>query len=355
MKRVTYISKISRHLLAEEIQQINEVSIRNNQRDNITGVLLYLNTLFFQIIEGEAEQIDKLYERIRVDGRHTDILCLKTEYNITERKFPDWDMKLIDLDEYSDVLIQSVIKNLLQTLTESHRVLERYTPPRVINFINEGINPLTVLPQTVEKIILFSDIVAFSTLTEKLPVNKVVTLVNDYLTICSRIISAQGGEVIKFIGDSVMASFTKEQGDAALRASLEILIELKRLRENADSQNPLRWLYAGIGLSCGKVIEGNVGAIVKMDYTLLGDAVNVAARLESLTRHLPHTLALTAEVKNCCKANWSFIPLGKHPIKGKQKWIEVYSIDQVSAKKSRDIIPMEQVICQSLEQLNMEN
>jgi len=188
MKRLAYISKVSHQLSFAEIQKIGEVSIKNNQRQNLTGVLLYLNGMFFQIIEGKTEKVDKLYEKILTDDRHIDILCLKAEHQITDRIFPDWAMKTINLDENSELLIQP-IKILLQTVTESHRVLERYTQPSVFNFINHGINPLTVVPQMVEKHIFFGDIVAFSTFSEKLPVKEVVTLVNHYLTICTRIIS----------------------------------------------------------------------------------------------------------------------------------------------------------------------
>jgi adenylate cyclase len=345
MKRLIYISKISRHLSLEEIQQIAEISIRNNQRDNITGVLLCLQGLFFQMLEGEDEKVDKLYEKILVDDQHTDILCLETEYHITERKFPDWAMKTINLNENTDLIIQP-IKSLLQTVTESHRVLEKYMPPRVIHIINQGMNPLTVEPRLVEKIIFFSDILAFSTLTEKLPVNEVVILVNRYFSICTRIISAYGGEVTKFIGDCVMASFTQEQGDAAIRASLDILSELKQLRHQVEANNPLYLLYTGIGLSYGQVIEGNMGSPLKMDHTLLGDAVNVAARLEALTRQLPYALALTGCVKYCCQAQWNFINLGTHQVKGKQKVVEVYTVNE--AQKSYDSQKITQLIRQTL-------
>nr|5MBJ_A Chain A, Beta subunit of photoactivated adenylyl cyclase [Beggiatoa sp. PS]5MBJ_B Chain B, Beta subunit of photoactivated adenylyl cyclase [Beggiatoa sp. PS] len=346
MKRLVYVSKISGHLSLEEIQRIGKVSIKNNQRDNITGVLLYLQGLFFQILEGENEKVDKLYKKILVDDRHTNILCLKTEYDITDRMFPNWAMKTINLNENSELMIQP-IKSLLQTVTQSHRVLEKYMPARVIYLINQGINPLTVEPQLVEKIIFFSDILAFSTLTEKLPVNEVVILVNRYFSICTRIISAYGGEVTKFIGDCVMASFTKEQGDAAIRTSLDIISELKQLRHHVEATNPLHLLYTGIGLSYGHVIEGNMGSSLKMDHTLLGDAVNVAARLEALTRQLPYALAFTAGVKKCCQAQWTFINLGAHQVKGKQEAIEVYTVNE--AQKYYDTLQITQLIRQTLE------
>lgn len=342
MKRLTYISQISRELSVQEIQNISEVSIRNNQRDDITGVLLYLNGIFFQIIEGKEDKIESLYKKILVDDRHNNILCLKAEYDVTERMFPNWAMKTINLEQNLELLVQP-IKSLLQTVTESHRVLEKYTQPSIIKLINQGMNPLKNEPQLVEKVIFFSDIVAFSTVTEKWPVNDVVRLVNHYLTLCTRVISSYGGEVTKFIGDCVMASFAKEQADAAVSASVEILEGLKILRENAPAQSPLHFLYTGIGLSYGPVIEGNMGGSVKMDYTLIGDAVNVAARLEALTRHLPYALVFSTEVKMHCRENWPFIYLGEHQAKGKQELLEVYSIEQEITNKSNDELQNQQL------------
>ncbi|MEK8020114.1 MAG: BLUF domain-containing protein [Candidatus Parabeggiatoa sp.] len=326
MKRLTYISTAN-NLTTEQLNDISEVSIANNQRDNITGVLLYLNEIFFQIIEGDEKRVDALYHKILADERHTDILCLKTECEVSEKMFPNWAMKTINLGQETGVLLQPV-KTLLQTITESHRILEKYTQPSIANLIRCGLNPLTVSPRAIEKIIFFSDIVSFSTFTEKLPINDVVALVNHYLRICSNIISAYGGVVNKFMGDGIMASFNQEQVDDAIQAGLTILNELDSLRESAESGNPLRLLHTGIGLSYGTVIEGNMGGgTVKMDYTLLGDAVNVAARLESLTRHLPWALLMSEQVKLHAQKQWPFVSLGQHQAKGKQEGIEVYSLD----------------------------
>ena len=325
MKRLTYISKAS-DLTTEQLNNIAEVSIVNNQRDNITGVLLYLNGIFFQVIEGEEEPIDLLYRKILVDDRHTDILCLKTECDVSERIFPSWAMKTINLNQETGVLLQPV-KTLLQTVTESHRILERYTQPSITEIVRCGVNPLTIAPRAIEKVIFFSDIVSFSTFTEKLPINEVVALVNHYLTIGSNLISAHGGVVNKFMGDGIMASFNKEQVDAAIEAGLAILKALYFLRQSTHVESPLSLLHTGIGLSYGTVIEGNMGSTMKMDYTLLGDAVNVAARLETLTRQLPWALIMSENVKCHAQTSWPFVSLGKHHAKGKQEHIDVYSLD----------------------------
>ena len=349
MKRIVYISKLSPNTPSAEIQKIATVSSKNNEKIHITGILLYLGGFFFQVIEGETEQVESLYRKILVDARHTDILCLKTEYDVTERLYPNWAMKTINLDEMTDVFIQPV-KSLLKTVTESHRILEKYTQPSVINILTQGHNPLHALPHLTEKIIFFSDICSFSIFAEKLPVTQVVLLVNQYLEICSKHISAFGGEISKFIGDSVMASFPSEAGDAAIESCLAILQELQQLREQTIETMPLHVLYTGIGLSCGKVIEGNVGSDgLKMDYTLLGDEVNTAARLEGLTRHLPYALALTETVKMHTKKNWPFINLGTHQVKGKQKSVQIFSIEKPITRKILDTPQLIQLINHTLD------
>jgi len=326
MKRLTYISRLAFPLSEKEIEEIGLVSAENNQKNNITGVLIYFNELFFQIIEGDELRIDLLYEKIKQDKRHTDILCLKAEYQISERLFPDWSMNTINLNNSTDVLIRP-IKILLQNVMESHGIIEKYTQPAVLKILNQGINPLTVPVHKTEKIILFGDIVSFSTISEAIPVEETARLINHYLDICSRVITLKGGEVTKFIGDCVMAYFDKENADNAIQACLDILKELKHFREISGKENPLSLLYCGFGISQGVVIEGNIGSSVKSDYTIIGDAVNTAARLEALTRDVGKAVVFSDIVKNSTKKAWKFKYLGKHDLKGKENITEVYSVE----------------------------
>ncbi|OQX12545.1 MAG: family 3 adenylate cyclase [Desulfobacteraceae bacterium IS3] len=326
MKRLTYISRLNSPLSEKEIEEIGIISRQNNQKQDITGVLIYFGGLFFQIIEGDDVKIDRLYEKIGQDKRHTDILCLKTEHQAEERLFPNWSMNVINLDNNTDLLIHPV-KILLQNLTESHGIIEQYTQPAVLKIINRGINPLTVPVRKVEKIIMFADIVSFSAISENLPVELIALMINRYLEISSEIITARDGEVSKYIGDCVMAYFAPESADNAIQACLNILDELKKARRSADKSSPIRLLHCGFGLSQGIVIEGNMGSAIKKDYTVLGDPVNTAARLEALTRDVKKAVVLSENVKNSTKAAWNFVSLGKHDLKGKEKSANIYYPD----------------------------
>jgi adenylate cyclase len=350
MKRLTYISRFSRNLTSAEIEKIGKISQQNNQARNITGVLLCLGGMFFQILEGEAEDIDEIYTRILDDPRHTDILCLKSEINVTERLFPKWSMQTIDLEQNTDLIIQP-IKTLLATITESHGILEKYTQPSIFKLIQQGINPLEVRPKKTEKIIFFSDIVSFSAFADKLPVEHVVSLVDYYLSVCAKIITEAGGEVTKFIGDCVMAYFDADQADAAIQAGLDILLDVAMLRSYAQEDSVLKVLYTGIGITKGVVIEANLGSPFKKDYTVIGDVVNAASRLEALTRNLPRSLVFSEAVKNSTQKTWNFTNLGSYQLKGKTQPIQVYSIDQAITIKCSNGTQVAREITEYLEHI----
>jgi class 3 adenylate cyclase len=348
MKRLTYISNFARSLTKREIEGIGSVSQTNNSRDGITGVLMCCSGIFFQILEGEEDRIDMLYKRILEDDRHNEILCLKSELDVTERRFPDWSMEVIALDENNDILLQP-IKIMLQTLGESQAILASYTQSGVLRAIENGINPLTLTPRYTEKIIFFADIISFTSITEKLEVTEVVDLLNQFFTICTKAIAARGGEVSKFIGDCVMAYFDGDRADDALQVSLDILAELEILRNQAPINSPLRVLYIGIGLSKGIVLEGNIGSQTKKEYTVIGDAVNVAARIEAMTRQLNRFLVFSASVRDGLSDRWRPVRLGDFHAKGRDEIVEVYSIDDLLTFQKSDFQKLKQEIKQHLE------
>ncbi|MDT0552705.1 BLUF domain-containing protein [Urechidicola vernalis] len=326
MKRITYISKLTYTLTNKEIEQIGKISVRNNRLINITGTLVFFEKMFFQIIDGSDKDVENLYNKIGRDKRHYDILKLKTEVDINERLFPNWHMNTINLNNNVDDLLRP-IKILLQSVTETHSIIERYTQPTILKILNKGQNPLSIKPVASEKVILFADIISFTAISEKLSSEATLLVLNSYFEICSRIILKKGGEVNKFMGDGLMAYFKTEDVDNALKACMEIMNELRNLRQNSDENSPLKLVKSGFGLDQGIVIEGNMGSKYKKDYTIIGNAVNTAARLEKLTRQVKHSLVLSKSIKNNSKEPWSFVSLGKFNLKGQKNTSEVFSID----------------------------
>jgi class 3 adenylate cyclase len=238
---------------------------------------------------------------------------------------------------------------LLQALGESKAVLANYTHSGILQAMENGINPLTLIPRYTEKIILFADVMGFASITEKLQVTEVVELLNQFFTVCTSEIVAKGGEVTKFIGDCVMAYFDGDRADDALQASLNILSELEVLRDRAPVNSPLRILYIGIGLSKGTVLEGNIGSQTKKEYTVIGDAVNVAARIESLTRQLNRFLVFSEAVRDGLSDHWKILKMGDFYAKGREAIVEVYSIDDPLASQKSDFHSLKQEIKDQLE------
>jgi class 3 adenylate cyclase len=326
LKRITYVSRQAESLTSRDIGELGRTARANNRRDGITGFLLYTSGIFFQVIEGEDEAIDLLFGKIKRDSRHEDILCLRAETGLAERNFPTWSMKVINLDEKTGEL-GLPLKVLIRSLSESQNTLGKYTQPKILDFISRGINPLEVPSRHSRKTILFSDMVGFSFFAAALPAEESVALINEYLAVCTRVVFDHGGEVAKFLGDGMMASFEDGGVPESLRCALDMLSELERLRRMAAPGSPLKFLYTGIGISAGEVIEGNIGTNHKREFTVIGDCVNKAAYLQDLTRSLPRSLAFSSNVADEVPPEMPLIELGSYTLKTGRPSTPIYSID----------------------------
>jgi class 3 adenylate cyclase len=330
MKRLRYISRASKGLTREDIQRIAQSSSQKNTEKGLTGFLVHFSGLFFQILEGEETVIDRLYfDKIIKDPRHYDILCLGVEYIEKESQFKDWSMKLIDIDEQTEVL-PSVLQEVLLTLFKSQNILSQYTQPSVLNIFKSGIDPTTIESQRVNRIIMFADIANFTILTELFPPEEVIRMVNQFIEFCSQRVLEQGGEINKIMGDNVMAYFDHTKGRQAIEASLNILEDLEKYRHSQTEDPVIQYLYTGIGLAQGWVIEGNIGSQIKKDYTLMGDAVNLASRIEAMTRSLQRPIVFSENIARELK-DLSIESLGVHMIKGKLNAVPLYSLQSCNA------------------------
>jgi len=324
MKRMTYMSNFSRPLSHTEIQSIGAHSSRRNAEDGITGVLLTLGSVFFQIIEGDDTAIDDLYRRVLADDRHTDVICLGAETAVEHRLFPDWSMNVVELDRLGGDAV-GPLKLLLGRMGEAQTIIERYTQPAVSRIMTEGRNPLDVPLRKVDRIVLFTDVVSFSAISDRLPIEAVAELVGTYLETCSVGIARHGGEVTKFLGDGVMAYFDVEDADGALEACRDIQAELTRIRDSASERSGLRLLYSGFGLSLGSVLEGSMGSSIKMDYTIIGEPVNTAAKLEALTRTVGRPVLMTSDVVDATHRPWDTDQLGDFDL-GRDELMAVHAL-----------------------------
>lgn len=310
---MTYTSNFSRPLTRTEIDSIGEYSAVRNAQSGITGVLLTLGSVFFQIIEGEDQAIDDLYGRVLRDDRHTDVVCLRTETDVADHLFPEWSMNVVDLDHLDGDALRP-LKLLLGRMRESQHIIELYTQPAVSQMMQRGLNPLHQPLRTVTRVVLFTDMVSFSAISDRLPIEHVAELVESYLETCSVCIARHGGEVTKFLGDGVLAYFDGDAADDALQACVDIQRELQHIRDDAPVASPLRLLFTGCGLALGSVMEGSMGSSVKMEYTIIGEPVNTASKVEQLTRGLDAPVLMTDDVVNAARSSWDTTLVGSFDV-----------------------------------------
>src|SRR5436305_6983177 len=216
----------------------------------------------------------------------------------------------------------------------TRRTLERYVSKNLVKEILENpggyFNSLkgSRMPAT----ILFSDIVGFTTLSEKADPEELVRHLNEYLSAMTDLVFQNGGTLDKFIGDSIMAVWgnVKSQGKAkdakaAACTALGMRRELARLNNMWKVEGRLP-LGMGIGINQGDVLAGNIGSQDRADLTVIGDAVNLASRLEGLTRGYGVDILLGTAVADLIRDEFYLRSVARAQVKGKTEPVDVFTI-----------------------------
>jgi len=172
--------------------------------------------------------------------------------------------------------------------------------------------------------IWFSDLRESSRLVTDLPPNDYLALLNRYFDATAGAVMAEGGEVLKFIGDAVLGIFAwSEHGEDLGIRERALAASARALREIGALSAFGRPLEIGIALHLGEVMYGNVGTEERLDFTVIGRAVNQAARLQGLTKHLGQPVLASAEFARPLRER--FLYQGAHPVAGFEGPLEVYS------------------------------
>ena len=216
-----------------------------------------------------------------------------------------------------------------------HSVLSRRVSPNLMrNMLRSGADVWTQLGgQRVRCVVLFTDLIGFTARSSAMEPEHLFALLNRYFEVMAAPVLAEQGLLDKFIGDSVMAEFgvpqhrgDREEALAAVRTALAMQRNLHQLNKELaeEGQEPLRH---GIGIHCGDVVAGNLGSSQRLEYTVIGGSVNVASRLESLTRLFPqHSILISREVLDLLSESVRVEALGSHAVKGWPDPIEVFSL-----------------------------
>lgn len=209
---------------------------------------------------------------------------------------------------------------------------ERFVPRKFLGVVapngiehiqvgNAALRPMTIL---------FSDIRGYTTISEGLPPMEVFAFLNEYLAVLGAEISREGGFIDKYIGDAIMALFEDAHTDGAVRAALGMQRSLVELNASRGARG-LAPVATGIGIHRGEVVMGAVGFTDKIDSTVIGDAVNVASRVEGLTKSYATALLVTREVIAALEFPERFVVREvAHGVlaKGKGEPIDLFAIEQ---------------------------
>jgi len=202
----------------------------------------------------------------------------------------------------------------------------RFVPPQLVEALGkDSILDVACGNQAEQKMtLLFSDIRGFASLSERLSPQQCFDFINTYLSFMEPVVVAHGGFIDKYIGDAVMALFPA-RGDDALHAALDMLAALARFNATRPPDEPIR---IGIGLNSGLLMLGAIGGRQRMEITVISDAVNLAARVETLTKTYQTPLLLTQHTLNSIRdpAPFSIRFIDRVRVRGKHLAQSIYEV-----------------------------
>jgi len=206
----------------------------------------------------------------------------------------------------------------------------RYVSPSVVEVITTNPERLELGGEEVEVTVLFADLEGFTQLSENMPPQILIRLLNDYFTPMTQIIMAYGGTLDKYIGDAIMALWgapvaLPDHALRACRAALDMHASTAELQTDWEAQGLPR-VAARIGLHSGSVVAGNVGSRERFNYTVLGDTVNLASRLEGVNKVYGTRILLSEETCRLVKNVMLVRELDQVQVKGRAQPVTVYEL-----------------------------
>jgi adenylate cyclase len=221
---------------------------------------------------------------------------------------------------------------IIEDITSEKRVkstMSRYMDPRLADQLLEGGEEI-LGGKNMLATVLFTDIRNFTALTEELGPQGTVGLLNEYFTIMVDCLQREGGTLDKFIGDAMMAAFgipisKGDDEDRAVCAAVSMITELARWNEQR-SGNGLPAIDMGVGLNTAEVVSGNIGSPKRMDYTMIGDGVNLAARLESACKQYHARILISENTLRRLRGTYHIRPVDKVVVKGKKEPVGIYEV-----------------------------
>jgi adenylate cyclase len=252
----------------------------------------------------------------------------------------DYHFNMKTKDEFEE--LSEAINQMCLGLQEKKRLKEnfsRYVSEHVMEKILKSDRPLRLEGERRKITVLFSDIRHFTALSEQLAPEKVVGILNEYFAVMLDVIFKNQGTFDKFIGDGIMVEFGSPLDDAlqeyhAVNCALEMQERLQKLSASWKKQGK-PYLEMGIGIHSGDAVVGNIGTLKRMEYTAIGDTVNVASRIEEETKQANASILVSEITWMKVKNDFVGESLGEISLPGRMGKITVYA---VSRRKKKQIL-----------------
>ena len=254
-----------------------------------------------------------------------------------------WHSKMIITDwSYIAIVITIVWTHLIyNNFARENRLklqikkqFEHYLEPKMVKKLQQNPKLLKLGGETKELTFLFSDIRGFTPLSEKYQSNPadLTKVINKFLTPMTNIIMKNGGTIDKYMGDCIMAFWnapidTANHKELAIKTALEMIEKLKELNKNNGFGDNNK-INIGIGINTGKCIVGNMGSEQRFDYSVIGDPVNLASRLEGVSKNYDATLVVGEDTYRDISKLYNFKKLDDVQVKGKSNKISIYTVER---------------------------
>jgi adenylate cyclase len=207
---------------------------------------------------------------------------------------------------------------------------EHYLEPKMVKRLQDNPELLKLGGETKELTFLFCDIRGFTPISEKYQSNPqgLTVVINKFLTPMTEIIMKNEGTIDKYMGDCIMAFWNapldcKNHREMAVKTALEMIDKLKELNDSGEFGDKLN---IGIGINSGKAVVGNMGSNQRFDYSVLGDAVNLASRLEGVSKNYDATLVVGEDTYKDISNQFNFSKLDDVQVKGKSNMVSIYTV-----------------------------
>ena len=323
-----------------DVEHFQALSLRDFERN--AGTTIGATEAEVLGVEDRAD-----YHKTRVDGRRVssyhmvplagkggEVIGTLHIGNLTNNYFSDRIAANIDVfARGAGVVLENAV--LFNTVNEMKRkintMFSKFVPTEVIDeLLRKRDDTELKVGEKRSVAILFSDIRSFTVISENNTAERIVSFLNTYFNKMGRIIREHGGTIDKFIGDAILAIFGapvsyEDNAARAVRAALGMVEALHGI-DTGGLVLPDIGFASGIGIHEGSVIVGNIGSQDKFDYTVIGDNVNLASRLEGLTKHYQESIIISDTVFKTCGAQFDTREVDTVRVKGKEQPTTLYAV-----------------------------